>query len=306
LRHIHRVPARPGRTVPLPEWAPTPLQAALRNTGVESLWSHQGETAEAAYRGEHVVVATGTASGKSLGFLLPVLSRVLDGTGAPTGRGATALYLAPTKALAHDQLTRIAALGLPGLRAAALDGDTDPEQRRWVREHAAYVLTNPDLVHHSLLVGHRRWAPFLRALRFVVIDECHVYRGVFGTHLALVIRRLRRVAARYRATPTFVLASATVADAAGHAGHLVGMPVRAVVEDGSPRAGVTIGLWQPAPDRTGRRDPVTEAAELLADLVRQGRQTVVFTRSRGAAEEVARLARASASVRLVPREKLPE
>ena len=255
----------------------------------DRLWSHQVETAEAAHAGEHVVVATGTASGKSLGYLVPVLSDVLDGAGAPTGRGATALYLAPTKALAHDQLDRLTRLALPGLRAAAYDGDTPPEERRWVREHAAYVLTNPDLLHHSLLPGHERWAPFLRALRYVVVDECHVYRGVFGSHLALVLRRLRRVAARYRSYPTFVLASATVADPGAHAARLVGMPVRPVTDDGSPRAGVTIGLWEPAirpvtdaevAVTARRRSAVAETADLLADLVEDGVQTVAFARSR--------------------------
>jgi DEAD/DEAH box helicase domain-containing protein len=209
------------------------------------LWKHQLDAAELAHGGSHVVLSTGTASGKSLGYLLPALSDVVDGSLAPNGRGATTLYLAPTKALAHDQLDRLDRLALPGLRAAAYDGDTSPEDRRWVREHANYVLTNPDLLHYSLLPGHEHWAPFLRALRYVVIDECHVYRGVFGSHLAMVVRRLRRVCARYRCSPTFVLASATVAEPAVHAGRLVGMPIQAVTEDGSPRAALTFGLWQP-------------------------------------------------------------
>jgi DEAD/DEAH box helicase domain-containing protein len=275
------------------------LAGALLGDGVSTLWSHQVETAEAAHAREHVVVATGTASGKSLGYLIPVLSDVLDGAAAPTGRGVTALYLAPTKALAHDQLERVNRLVLPGLRAATYDGDTPPEERRWIREHGAYVLTNPDLVHHSLLPGHERWAPFLRALRYVVIDECHVYRGVFGAHLALVLRRLRRVAARYRSSPTFLLASATVADPGGHAARLIGMPVRPVTLDGSPRAAVTIGLWEPVIAPTAdaesgvtarRRSAVAESADLLADLVDDGVQTVAFARSRVGAEVIARAA----------------
>ena len=245
LTHVHRVPARSASPAPWPDWVTPTLYAALTQAGLASLWSHQLEAAEAAHAGAHVVLSTGTASGKSLGYLLPALSDVVDGSLAPNGRGATALYLAPTKALAHDQLDRLDRLALPGLRAAAYDGDTSPEDRRWVREHANYVLTNPDLLHHSLLPGHEHWAPFLRALRYVVVDECHIYRGVFGSHLAMVLRRLRRVCARYRSTPTFVLASATVADPAVHAGRLVGMPVRAVTEDGSPRAALTFGLWQP-------------------------------------------------------------
>ncbi len=294
VRHVHEVAPRSASGLPLPDWVPAELAAALGRQGIEALWSHQRSTAQAARDGEPVVVATGTASGKSLGFLLPVLTAVLDGARAPTGRGATALYLAPTKALAHDQLERVQALALPGLRAATLDGDTDPEQRRWVREHAAYVLTNPDLLHHSLLPAHERWAPFLRALRYVVVDECHVYRGVFGGHVALVLRRLRRVAARYRAAPTFVLASATVADPGGHATALVGMPVRPVSEDGSPRAALTIGLWQPprdGPRPSQQRSAITETGRLLAELVREGVQTVAFARSRAGAETVAAIAR---------------
>ncbi len=254
------------------------------------MWTHQAEAAAAAHAGEHVVVSTGTASGKSVAFLLPVLSSVHGGVMAANGRGTTALYLAPTKALAHDQLAWLESLDLPELRAATLDGDTEPEQRRWVRKHAAYVLTNPDLLHHSLLPNHERWAPFWRALRFVVIDECHVFRGVFGAHVAHVLRRLRRVAAHYRATPTFMLASATVADPAGHAGRLIGMPVRAVTDDGSPRGELTLGLWE-APASAGATSAVTEAGVLMADLTSRGMQTVAFARSRTGAETVAAVAR---------------
>ena len=311
LRHRHHVPAREAELTDFPAWVAPPVAAAWWQSGITQLWSHQAEAAEAAHQGEHVVISTGTASGKSLGYLIPVLSDLIDGTAAPTGRGATALYLAPTKALAHDQRSRIEGLAIPGLRAAAYDGDTPPEERRWIRDHAAYVLTNPDLLHHSLLPGHERWAPFLRALKYVVVDECHAYRGVFGSHVALVLRRLRRVAARYRATPTFVLASATIAEPAAHATRLVGMPVRAVTRDGSPRAGVTIGLWEPPMikgDSTGgnspvdspgehRRSAVAEAGDLLADLVEAGVHTVAFTRSRVGAEVVA----ASAASRLADR-----
>jgi DEAD/DEAH box helicase domain-containing protein len=305
------------------------LLSALAQAGIGELWSHQRETADAAHSGQHVVVSTGTASGKSLGFLLPVLSDIIEGSRAATGRGVTALYLAPTKALAHDQLTSVEALALPGMRAATYDGDTEPDERRWVREHAAYVLTNPDLLHHSLLPAHRAWTPFLRALRYVVVDECHVYRGVFGAHLALLLRRLRRVATHYRSEPTFLLASATMAAPQEHASRLVGMPVRPVTVDGSPRAGATIGLWEPplvsrqpvphpTPTDTGtavadastdastddatddaggratdvqRRSAVAETADLLADLVRGGVQTVAFARSRVGVEVIAAAAR---------------
>ena len=321
LTHVHRVPPRDAEPADWPEWVTPSLYAALTQAGLEHPWSHQREAADAAHAGEHVVLSTGTASGKSLGFLLPALSDVVDGSVAPNGRGATVLYLSPTKALAQDQLDRLTRLALPGLRASTYDGDTAPEERRWVRDHANYVLTNPDLVHHSLLPGHEHWASFLRALRYIVIDECHVYRGVFGSHLAMVLRRLRRVCARYRSAPTFVLASATVADPADHAGRLIGMPVRAVTLDGSPRAGLTFGLWQPgdvpgpatstgtapipgtaqssetapipgtAAAPTRRRSALAESADLLTDLVAQGVQTVAFARSRAGVEVISSVAR---------------
>lgn len=319
LVHVHEVPGRRASVAPWPDWVAPAVHSSLSRAGITTLWSHQGEAANLAHDGTHIVISTGTASGKSLGYLLPVLTDVVDGAAAASGRGATALYLSPTKALAADQLTRLAALAIPGLRAATYDGDTPPDERRWIRDHCQYVLTNPDLVHHSLLPGHPRWAPFLRSLRYVVIDECHVYRGVFGSHLAVLLRRLRRVAAHYGAAPTFILASATVADPAAQASALIGMPVHPVTRDGSPRESMTFGLWEPGflPNanigrsdgsaRSGgiggsgsgsetfdaphRRSAVAETADLLADLVVDGVQTVAFGRSRAGVEVVAASAR---------------
>ena len=291
--------------MPWPDWVAPALHSAFRMSGITQLWSHQREAADLAHGGSHVVISTGTSSGKSLGYLLPVLSDVLDGVDASSGRGATALYLSPTKALAADQMAHLAALAIPGLRASVYDGDTSPDERRWVRDHCQYVLTNPDLVHHSLLPGHQRWAPFMRSLRYVVIDECHVYRGVFGSHLALLLRRLRRVAAHYGSFPTFILASATVADPAAQASALIGIPARAVVDDGSPRESMTFGLWEPSlvPGGSGgdvdqdeaprRRSAVAESADLLTDLVVDGVQTVAFAHSRAAVEAIAASARRS-------------
>jgi DEAD/DEAH box helicase domain-containing protein len=339
--HVHEVPARQEQPSPWPEWVAPTVYCAFSTSGITHLWSHQREAADCAHDGTHVVISTGTASGKSLGFLVPVLSDVVDGAAAASGRGATALYLSPTKALAADQLARLTALAIPRLRAATYDGDTPPDERRWIRDHCQYVLTNPDLIHHSLLPGHQGWARFLRSLRYVVVDECHVYKGVFGSHLAAVLRRLRRVAARYGASPTFILASATVADPAAQASALIGMPVRAVVLDGSPRESMTFGLWEPGlvpgdrgshrdnrencdadnrhadnrdADRLGnrlgngvdgrdvdhheaprRRSAVAETADLLADLVADGVQTVAFARSRAGVEAVASSARRSLS-----------
>jgi DEAD/DEAH box helicase domain-containing protein len=301
LLHVHEVPARPARFADWPDWLDPILLGALLGAGVPRPWRHQVEAAEAAHRGQHVVVSTGTASGKSLGYLMPALTDVIEGGRAPNGRGATALYLAPTKALAADQLDRIERLALPTVRPATYDGDTPTDERRWIRDHANVVLTNPDLVHHSLLPRHDRWASFLRALRYVVIDECHVYKGVFGSHLAAVLRRLRRVAARYRATPTFIFVSATVADPAVHASRLLGMPLGSVTEDGSPRAPMTFALWEPPILVDGQGVPkrvstLTETGDLLAGCVAEDVQTVAFARSRAGVEVVANVARDRVSV----------
>jgi DEAD/DEAH box helicase domain-containing protein len=292
--HEHTVPARPGRRADWPVWAAPALVEAFAAAGIQRPWAHQVEAAELAWAGEHVVLATGTASGKSLAYLLPALTAVADGAGGRGGRAATALYLAPTKALAADQLAAVEALGLPGVRAATYDGDTPAEERRWVREHAGYVLSNPDLLHRSLLPGHPRWASFLRALRFVVVDECHHYRGLFGSHVAAVLRRLRRVAARYGAEPVFVLASATASDPERTAGRLVGAPVRPVTTDASRRGATRFLLWEPPLLPGGgeggaptRRTVTAETADLLADLVSDGVRTLAFVRSRRGAESVA-------------------
>ncbi|WP_188942425.1 DEAD/DEAH box helicase [Nakamurella endophytica] len=289
VTHVERLPAREGRTADWPAWVPVELRTALRERHVLQPWTHQVETADLAHAGVHVVVSTGTASGKSLSYQLPVLSELL------TDDRATALYLAPTKALGVDQLGSVESLGLPGIRAARYDGDTPQGERDWAREHARLLVTNPDMLHRRLLPGHDRWLRLLRNLRFVVVDECHAYRGVFGSHVALVLRRLRRVAARYGSAPVFVLASATVADPAGAAGRLVGAPVRAVTEDGSPSAGADFVLWEPpvVPDLAGevgapvRRSAPAEAAHLLADLVADGARTLAFVRSRHGVEQTA-------------------
>ncbi len=298
VTHVEHVPARAGRVTGWPEWVAPPVRAALEASGLPAPWEHQREAADHAWAGRSVVVATGTGSGKSLAYLLPALTRITDGLTAPNGRGATALYLAPTKALAGDQLRALHALGLAAVRAATYDGDTPAEERAWVRDHASYVLTNPDMLHRSLLPGHARWASFLRALRYVVIDECHGYRGVFGSNVAAVLRRLRRVCGHYGADPVFVLASATVGDPAASAGRLVGLPVVAVTADASPRGPADVVLWEPPLLPGGgehgapvRRTATAEAADLLADLVIDGVRTLAFVRSRRGAETVSLHAR---------------
>lgn len=240
LLHVRHMPARPGQTAQWPGWLPADLVAALAARGITAPWRHQVEAADLVRAGVHVVLATGTASGKSLGYLLPVLAHL---RAAPA---ATALYLAPTKALAADQLRSITSLGLAGIRAHAYDGDTATAERTWARTNAHIILTNPDMMHRAILPRHTQWSSFLRRLSFVVIDECHVYRGVFGSHVAAVIRRLRRVLAHHGSgSPVFIMASATAGDPATTATRLTGLPVQAVTDDASPRGGITFGLWEP-------------------------------------------------------------
>lgn len=293
LTHVERVPARPGRTVPWPGWVPEELRNRLAARGIPAPWSHQEAAASLAYAGTHVVVSTGTGSGKSLAYQLPVLTSLL------ADARATALYLAPTKALAADQLRGLDALAPDGVRPAGYDGDTPREEREWVRAYSRLVLTNPDMLHRGILPRHDAWSGFLRRLRYVVIDECHTYRGVFGSHVAQVLRRLRRICARYGSSPVFILASATSGDPATSAARLVGTPVTAVTEDGSPRGGVTFALWEPPvlpATMSGdaapvRRSALREAADLLADAIAHGARTLAFVRSRRGAEVVATWAR---------------
>ena len=293
MTHIERISARPGRTVDWPDWVPDLLADRLRVRGISAPWQHQAEAADRAWRGEAVVVATGTASGKSLAYQLPVLATLL------AEPRATALYLAPTKALAADQLHAVRDLALATVRAAPYDGDTPTQEREWIRAHARWVFTNPDMLHRSILPAHGQWAGFLRRLRYVVVDECHGYRGIFGSHVAHILRRLRRICAKYGSSPTFMLASATVAEPALSAARLVGVPVSAVTDDASPHGALSFALWEPplVPGIAGengapvRRSAGTEAARLLADFVVEGARTLVFVRSRRSAEVVALSAR---------------
>jgi DEAD/DEAH box helicase domain-containing protein len=297
--HVEQLPARPGVRLPWPQWADPEVVAALeRGTGALP-WRHQVTAAEHVWAGRSTVLSAGTASGKSLAFQLPVLTSLrATAAAAPNGKGATALYLSPTKALAADQDARLRALKLDAPLTSTYDGDTPPEVRRWIREHASLVLTNVDMLHRSVLPGHEHWASFLRRLRYVVVDELHTYRGVFGAHAAAVLRRLRRLAARYGSDPVFVLASATVADPATTARRLTGLDVTSVAEDASARPAVSVALWEPplrpaGPDRKHpeRRTATAEASDLLGDLVAEGVRTLAFVRSRTGAESVAAGAR---------------
>ncbi|HEY1134117.1 MAG TPA: DEAD/DEAH box helicase [Nocardioides sp.] len=297
LRHVRVLPRRDAVTVDWPAWVHPTVRDGYAEQGITAPWAHQRTAADLAREGAHVVLATGTASGKSMGYLLPALTGVLEARTRRGTRGASVLYVAPTKALAADQLAAVERLRT-GVRAVTHDGDSPPELRDWTRDHAEYVLTNPDMLHHSLLPGHARWPAFWRGLRFVVVDECHHYRGVFGAHVAQVLRRVRRVAAHHGSEPTFVLASATAASPADTAARLTGLDVAAVAEDTSPRGSVTLGMWQPPltshQGENGapvRRAAASEAADLLTDLVVDGVRTLAFVRSRRGAEQVARTAR---------------
>ena len=293
LTHLEVLSPRTGRRTPWPEWVDPALVEAWRARGVESPWTHQAEAAQAAYDGRHVVVSTGTASGKSLAYLMPALTSVVTGRRANGQRGSTVLYLSPTKALAQDQLGSLLALGVPDLRATTHDGDSSREQRDWARDHGEYLLTNPDMLHRSMLPAHARWSRFFAMLDYVVVDECHHYRGVFGAHVAQIMRRLRRVCALYGSHPTFVVASATVAEPEVAAGRLTGLPFVAVTEDGSPRGQVALALWEPPFVSHGgengapvRRSATAEIADLLTDLVLENVRTLAFIRSRRGTETV--------------------
>ncbi|MGZ8722293.1 MAG: DEAD/DEAH box helicase, partial [Aeromicrobium sp.] len=295
VTHLEHIEARDAVYADWPAWVDPDVRAMYAAAGVTHLWSHQAEAAELAHQGQHVVIATGTASGKSFAYQAPALTALAAGrTGSPLRgfRSPTVLYLSPTKALAADQL-----LGLSGasglMRGATVDGDNSREERVWARDHANYILTNPDTLHLTMLPAHARWSRFLGGLHYVVIDECHHYRGVFGAHLAQIIRRLRRIALHYGADPTFILASATIAQPGVSAGRITGLDVRAVTEDASPHGPSTIVLWEPpllpGNDQTQtpiRRPATTEAGEILTDLVVGGVRTLAFVRSRRGAETV--------------------
>jgi DEAD/DEAH box helicase domain-containing protein len=281
LVHAERIPARPPRCAEPAQ----PVDPALLDAfGVDRLWVHQARAIDLARAGTSLVVATGTASGKSLCFQLPIAEAVGD---RPPG---TALLVYPTKALAQDQLRSLTDAAVPGLVAATYDGDTGTEARGWVRRNANVVLTNPEMLHAALLPYHARWATFLHRLRFIVVDELHVLRGIFGTHVAHVLRRLRRVAAAYGASPTFVFSSATIGEPAALASSLCGLPVTPITDDGAPRGERLVALWNPPlidRDSGLRVSSNVEVARVMTSLVSAGHRTVAFCRSRRSTESVA-------------------
>jgi len=285
LVHLERLPARPARYASLT----APLPAVVReHLPTEALWTHQAQAIDLARGGRSVAIATGTASGKSRCYQLPIAEAV--SAEVP----GTALLLFPTKALAQDQLRALAGFELPGLVPVCYDGDTDPDARSWARRHGSVVLTNPDMLHVGLLPHHARWATFLMRLQYVVVDELHVLRGIFGTHVAHVLRRLRRVCAHYGADPTFIFCSATIGEPARLASSLCGKDVAAVTDDGSPQGERLFALWNPPllDEATGTRGSANvETASLLSSLVSDDRRAIAFCRSRKGTELVAADAR---------------
>ena len=287
LAYLTTEPPREPRTAPLPVDLHPQLRAALARQGIEQLYAHQAETWTAARAGGHVMVTTGTASGKTLAFNLPVLDALAT---EPKNR---ALYLYPTKALAQDQARALSELAVPGVRTAIYDGDTPQEQRPQIRKGANLILTNPDMLHIGVLPRHDLWADVLHNLRFVVIDEAHVYRGVFGSHVANVLRRLRRLARIYGADPQFVFASATIANPGELAHSLLGETATVVGDDAAPRAERTIALWNPElldAELGLRASALGDASRLLAAFVQRGLRTICFAKSRKAAELIHRMA----------------
>ena len=302
LVHLEELPPRPasfGQLVrPLPE-------ALAARFGAQPLWSHQAAAIDLARAGRSVAIATGTASGKSLCYQIPIAEAAV----API-RPGTSLLLFPTKALAQDQLRAISGFDVPGLVAVTYDGDTGPSERTWARANANVVLTNPEMLHHGVLPHHQRWATFLMRLQYVVVDELHVLRGVFGTHVAHLLRRLRRLCAHYGSDPTFVFSSATIGQPGRLASQLCGKEVAEITDDGSPRGRRTFVLWNPAAElgtdaaharavlptrrpraartRPGRRPSANrQTAAIMAELIGQGRRTIAFCRSRKGTELVA-------------------
>ncbi|MGO4262963.1 DEAD/DEAH box helicase [Lysobacter sp. TAB13] len=273
------LPGREGRYAPLPEDLPESLKAALRARGIERLYSHQAEAWEAAQAGEHVAVVTPTASGKSLCYTLPVVAAAMTS-------GAKALYLFPTKALAQDQVAELLELnraGDLGVKAFTFDGDTPGDARQAIRLHGDIVVSNPDMLHQAILPHHTKWAQFFENLRYVVIDEIHTYRGVFGSHVAGVLRRLRRICAFYGVKPQFILCSATIGNPKAHAEALIEQPVRAILDSGAPTGDKHVLLWNPPvvnADLGLRASARSQSNRIARIAIKAGLKTLVFAQTR--------------------------
>jgi DEAD/DEAH box helicase domain-containing protein len=279
----HTTPARPAQTHPFPDDVPAALRDSLSQSGIDSLYSHQLEAWNYIWEGKNIVLATGTASGKTLAYNLPILASLV------TNNDARALYLFPTKALAQDQFSGLHQLqvSIQNISSAIYDGDTPQSHRALIRKNARIILSNPDMLHTGILPHHTNWADFFRNLRFVVIDEMHTYRGVFGSHVANVIRRLKRVAKFYGASPQFILTSATIGNPKELAERLIESPIELIDHDGSSRGERHFLLYNPPviDESLGlRKSSMMESVRLTQDLLANNIQSVVFARSRRSVE----------------------
>ena len=300
--HVEVLPERPAVFGDLPPGAIDPIvTTALQDLGISQLYSHQADAVNAVLGGENVIIVTGTASGKTLCYTIPVVNSILKDA------LSTALFIYPTKALAQDQLRSLNKYGEVSrdirFLAGAYDGDTPANERRKLRDKGSVILTNPDMLHQGILPQHSRWNRFFANLQYVVLDEVHSYRGVFGSHLANVLRRLRRVCAHYGSSPQFICCSATIANPREHAEAITQVPMRLVDNDGSPRGPKKFVFWNPpvladhkiagATFDTGgeRRSPMWEAVELMTSLVKSQVQTIAFVRTRLMAELILRSTR---------------
>jgi len=272
-------PAKQGQYVALPPGLDARLTTALAGRGVDRLYTHQAAAWEAVQAGRHTVIVTPTASGKTLCYNLPVLRAALQ-------EQAKALYMFPTKALAQDQVAELMALneaGTLGVRAFTFDGDTPGDARKAVRTRGDIVVTNPDMLHQGILPHHTKWAQFFESLRFVVIDEMHSYRGVFGSHVANVLRRLQRICRFYGSDPLFILCSATIANPAELAGELINAPVHAITDSGAPQGAKHLLLWNPPvvnPDLGIRASARSQTTRIAKQAVQRGLKSIVFAQSR--------------------------
>ena len=294
IAHVEEIPAQAARCRELEEEMARPVRSALERMGIHRLFTHQADSIELVRQGHNVTVVTGTASGKTLCYNVPVVEEL---SRSPR---ATMLYIYPTKALAQDQLRALGRFNeTDGLdfMAGTYDGDTPTRLRRKLRDEGSVILTNPDMLHQGILPHHARWNRFFTHLRYVVIDEVHAYRGVFGSHVANVMRRLTRICDHYGSDPRFICCSATIANPKEHAEDITGQPMRVVKNNGAPRGARRFVLWNPPPIETAahgdpqqwrvggdRKSPLWEAVHLMATLVREGVQTITFVRTRLAAE----------------------
>ncbi|MFA5317739.1 MAG: DEAD/DEAH box helicase, partial [Dehalococcoidales bacterium] len=290
--HVEDIPPRRADYAELEQPLPTALETSLNQQHLLPLYTHQAEAVNLVRHGHNVMVATRSASGKTLCYNIPVLAAILDEP------ASTSLYLFPTKALAQDQARGLREMACPTLltlnQFATFDGDTPQAERSEIRKRGRIILTNPDMLHLGILPNHQLWAGFLRHLRFIIIDEAHSYRGIFGSHVSEVLRRLRRILRQYGANPQFIGCSATIANPGEHIQKLVGLPFEVVTDDGSPSGGKDFVFWNPPlldKAKSTRRSANSEATSIFVELVRQERRTITFARSRRLTELLYRYAR---------------